>query len=74
MAKKLTREARSAILSARAKNRKAAIALTAGDVTVPKAIAGHMKAIEDWANKVLNVKAPKVSEADENEASEAVAA
>jgi len=65
---KLTREARSAILSARAKNRKAAIALTTGDVTVPKAVAAHMKAIEDWANKALAPaakKAPKVSEADE---------
>ncbi len=66
MAKKLTREARSAILSARAKNRKAAVALTVGDVTVPKAIAAHMKAIEDWANKALAAKKPaKVSEADE---------
>ena len=50
---KLTNEQRSAILSARAKNRKGAIALTAGDVTVPKAVAAHMKAIEDWANKTL---------------------
>ena len=67
MSKKLTREQRSAILSARAKNRKAATALTVGDVTVPKAVAAHMKAIEDWANKALHVakKAPKVSEADE---------
>ncbi len=74
---KLTREARSAILSARAKNRKAAIALTAGDVTVPKAVATHMKAIEDWANKVLapaKKAAPAEAEVEANTDSESVAA
>ena len=50
---KLTNEQRSAILSARAKNRKAAIALQAGEVAVPKAVVAHMKAVEDWANKAL---------------------
>ena len=50
---KLTSEQRNAVLSARAKNRKAAIALTTGDVAVPKAITAHMKAVEDWANKLL---------------------
>lgn len=50
---KLTNEARSAILSARAKNRKAALALQNGEVTVPKAVVAHMKAVEDWANKAL---------------------
>ena len=50
---KLTNEERSAILSARAKNRKAATALQTGEVAVPKAVVAHMKAIEDWANKAL---------------------
>lgn len=55
---KLTTEARSAILSARAKNRKAALALQTGGVEVPKAIAAHMKAVEEWANKALEVVKP----------------
>jgi hypothetical protein len=50
---KLTNEQRSAILSARAKNRKAAIALAQGEVAVPKAVVAHMKAVEAWANKAL---------------------
>ena len=50
---KLTNEQRSAILSARAKNRKAATALANGEIAVPKAIVAHMKAVEDWANKLL---------------------
>ena len=50
---KLTSEQRSAILSARAKNRKAATALANGEITVPKAIVAHMKAVEDWVNKLL---------------------
>ena len=58
---KLTNEQRSAILSARAKNRKAATALVNGDVSVPKAITAHMKAVEDWANKAL---APAAKKAD----------
>jgi hypothetical protein len=49
----LTTEKRSAILSARAKNRKAATALAVAEVKVPKAIVAHMKAVEDWANKQL---------------------
>lgn len=60
---KLTNEARSAILSARAKNRKAAAALIAADVAVPKAVSNHMRAVEDWANKALApaAKAEKVA-------------
>jgi len=50
---KLTNDQRSAILSARAKNRKAATALANGEVTVPKAIVAHMRAVEDWTNKLL---------------------
>lgn len=50
---KLTNEARSAILSARAKNRKAATALIAAEIAVPKAVTAHMKAVEDWCNKQL---------------------
>jgi hypothetical protein len=53
MSTKLTNEQRSAILSARAKNRKAANALIEGEVTVPKALTAHMKSIEDWCNKAL---------------------
>ena len=49
----LTTEARNAILSARAKNRKAAAALIAGDVTPPKAVAAAMRKLEDWANAQL---------------------
>jgi len=61
MSAKLTNEARSAILSARAKNRKAATALVNGDVAVPKAITAHMKAVEDWANKALAPAAKKTA-------------
>ncbi len=50
---KLTNEQRSAILSARAKNRKAAIALANGEVAVPKHVVAKMKAVEDWLNKQL---------------------
>ena len=60
---KITPEQRSAIQSARAKNRKAANALIAGDVTVPKAVVAHMKAVEDWANKAL-APAAKTSKAE----------
>lgn len=56
---KLTTEARNAVLSARAKNRKAANALIAGEVAVPKAITAHMQAIEAWANKTLAPAKPK---------------
>jgi hypothetical protein len=56
---KFTNEERSAIMSARAKNRKAAIALQAADVDVPKAIANHMRAFEEWANKALAPAAKK---------------
>ena len=57
----LTSEQRSAIMSARAKNRKAAIALQAAEVPVPAAVAKHMRAVEDWANKAL---APAAKKAD----------
>ena len=50
---KFTPEQRSAIQSARAKNRKAGIALLNGDVTVPKAIAAKMKALDEWFNAQL---------------------
>jgi len=51
---KLTNEQRSAILSARAKNRKAAIALAQGEVAVPKHVVAKMKAVEEWCNKALS--------------------
>lgn len=50
---KLTNEQRSAILSARAKNRKAAIALANGEVAVPKHVVAKMRAVEDWLNAQL---------------------
>lgn len=50
---KLTTEQRSAILSARAKNRKAAVALTTAGVEAPKAVATAMRKVEDWANAQL---------------------
>jgi len=60
-----TSEQRSAIMSARAKNRKAATALLTADVAIPKAIAAHMKAVEDWANKAI---APAAKKADKKAA------
>lgn len=50
---KLTNETRSAILSARAKNRKAAIALTNAGVELPKHVASKLKALEDWYSAQL---------------------
>ena len=50
---KLTKETRNAILSARAKNRKAATALTNGGVELPKHIAAKLKALETWYNAQL---------------------
>ena len=50
---KLTTEERSAILSARAKNRKAAIALTNAGVAVPKTVAKKMADLEAWYTKAL---------------------
>lgn len=50
---KLTNEERSAILSARAKNRKAAIALTNAGVAIPKTVAKKMADLEDWYTKAL---------------------
>lgn len=54
---KLTNETRSAILSARAKIRKAATVLgnahAAGDVTVPKHVIAKLQGLEKWANDSL---------------------
>ena len=50
---KLTNEERSAILSARAKNRKAAQALLNAGVTIPKQVADKMAALEEYFNKTL---------------------
>lgn len=61
---KLTSEERSAILSARAKNRKAAIALTNGGVALPKGIAKKMADLETWYNTVL-APAQKAEKAEE---------
>jgi hypothetical protein len=65
---KLTNEARSAILSARAKNRKAALALQAADVQVPASVAKHMRAVEDWANKALAPAAKPAKKAEKKAA------
>jgi len=48
-----TNEQRSAIMSARAKNRKAMAALLDGEVELPKAVVNHAKALEEWYNKAL---------------------
>jgi hypothetical protein len=50
---KLTNEERSAILSARAKNRKAAIALTNAGVALPKNVAKKMADLEAYFTKAL---------------------
>jgi hypothetical protein len=49
----LTNEERSAILSARAKNRKAATALITAGVTLPKTVAKKMADLEEFYNKTL---------------------
>lgn len=50
---KLTNEERSAILSARAKNRKGAQALLSAGVTIPKHVADKMAALEEYFNKAI---------------------
>ena len=50
---KLSNEQRNAIMSARAKNRKAMNALLAGEVELPKSVVNHAKALEEWYNKQL---------------------
>jgi len=50
---KLTNEERSAILSARAKNRKGAQALLNAGVTIPKHVADKMAALEEYFNKAI---------------------
>ena len=57
----LTVDQRNAIMSARAKNRKAMTALLAGEVEMPKAIANHAKALETWFNAQLAPAAKKAS-------------
>jgi hypothetical protein len=43
----------SKLNSARAKNRKAMTALLTGEVELPKSVAAHAKALEDWYCKAL---------------------
>lgn len=50
---KLTNEERSAILSARAKNRKGATALINAGIALPKAQAKKMADLEAYFNKLL---------------------
>ena len=50
---KLTTEQRNALMSARAKNRKAMLALMEAEVAVPKALAKHAAALETWFNAQL---------------------
>lgn len=50
---KLTTETRNALLSARAKNRKAATALTEAGVELPKHVAAKLKGLEEWYNAQL---------------------
>jgi hypothetical protein len=45
---KLTREERNAILSARAKNRKAAIALGNAGVKLPKSVVNKMRQLDEY--------------------------
>jgi hypothetical protein len=59
----LTTEARNAILSARAKNRKAMNALIEAEVEVPKSVANHAKALETWYNAQLAPAAKKTAKA-----------
>jgi len=61
--KNLTNEARSALLSARAKNRKAATALIAGGVELPKKQAKMMADLEAYYTSVLVPAAKTESEA-----------
>lgn len=58
---KLTNEQRNAIMSARAKNRKAMTALIEGEVELPKAVAKHAQALEAWFNAQLAPAAKKAS-------------
>jgi hypothetical protein len=58
---KLTQEQRNALMSARAKNRKAMNALLAGEVEIPKSIAAHAMALETWYNKALAPAAKKAA-------------
>lgn len=50
---KLTTEARNALMSARAKNRKAMTALIEAEVAIPKHVAAKAKALEEWYNAQL---------------------
>lgn len=65
---KLSTEARSALLSARAKNRKAGAALLNGGVELPKAIAKHLTALEAYYNKQLAPAAKKAQPKAEKKA------
>jgi hypothetical protein len=67
---KLTNEQRSAILSARAKNRKGMTALLNGEVEMPASVAKHAKALEDWYCKAL---APAAKPASKKTASKKTA-
>jgi hypothetical protein len=74
---KLTKEARSSLQSARAKNRKAVtvmgVAAAEHGITVPKHIVAKMTAVDEWFNAQLASKAAKAETAETAEA-EAVAA
>ena len=49
----LTTEARNALMSARAKNRKAMAALIEAEVAIPKHVAAKAKGLEEWFNAQL---------------------
>ena len=68
---KLTNEARSALLSARAKNRKLAIALgNAGlqGATIPKSVVSKVNALEEWFEAQLAKKDATIEPVAEQEA------
>ena len=59
--KNLTTEERNAILSARAKNRKAATALIEAGVVLPKAKANAMKALDEYLTGLIEGAAKKAA-------------
>lgn len=63
---KITPEQRSALQSARAKNRKAGLALVNGDISVPKHIVTKMKALDEWFTAQITPAKKDAGEDDSN--------
>ena len=74
--KKLTKEAKAALQSARAKNRKQAVTLgnaaAEHDINVPKHVITKINALNEWYDAQLNVKPVVVEIATEAEVAEAM--